>query len=482
MSAAAIITSTLAPNSTQYIDNNPSPGLLCYYGFTALGNGSTTSDSTEAVVSCQTKAAAPTMVSRGTSTDGLSIEFTFNKAMADPSGKQSAITLSPTKTISSLALKAGNTSVIIATITAAYTTADTTITGTIAAGQLLPADGGDAFGGETSQSITNYIASVIPDYSNLLMQFDTDNLTNVSGKCSVLINPKNTAWNIVQNTDGSRPLIEAAYKRLNMAGGKVFSAYSGAKTILSSNSAFTFYFMIDGEFTRSNMSLIDYSVDFGFLFGGSNSRMYLVGPRGYVTGISGFDDNSKCGVSIWTYVQNGTTYTFYRNGTQIKTGTATLMSSSVISNILSASGVKYFYDYFYYQGAHDGTMIGNIISYLNTRHSIDVSKTPTATGFNINTITNGQFLSVGDSITIAYTYNGNGVAMDTTRSLLYYNAGDDNMTSGTSLLDASQMTFTIPESLRGKTLVQMSLYLINQQGVSQTVATYITGKYFKVNA
>lgn len=72
--------------------------------------------------------AIPVLVSAATSTNGLTVEMTFNIAMADPSGKHAQFACSG-KSISGVALKGGNSKIIVATVTVAYVNGNTVTCG-----------------------------------------------------------------------------------------------------------------------------------------------------------------------------------------------------------------------------------------------------------------------------------------------------------------------------------------------------------------
>lgn len=87
MSNATTLTSTLAPNTVSYVDNTVSSGVKYYYGVTAIGDGSTTSNSPEDTVSCQTQTQSSPIPE-----DALLFRYKFKGNVADSSGNSNHLT------------------------------------------------------------------------------------------------------------------------------------------------------------------------------------------------------------------------------------------------------------------------------------------------------------------------------------------------------------------------------------------------------
>jgi len=160
MSGATILISTLAANSTQYVDTTASAGQLYYYDVMCVGDGSTTSDSNTAVISCQTIVSYPTVSSAATSTDGISVEVIYSKIMpASPT--YSGISFSGTTSGSHLATGAtrdgSNTSKVIYTIGAALVNGET-VTMAYTAGNVVSDDGG-VLQNFSEQAVTNNVVA-----------------------------------------------------------------------------------------------------------------------------------------------------------------------------------------------------------------------------------------------------------------------------------------------------------------------------------
>jgi len=162
MSSASTLTSTLAANSTQYVDSTASAGQLYYYDVMCVGNGSTTSDSNTAVISCQTIVAYPTVSSAATSTDGLSVEVIYSKTMpASPTfdGISFSGTTSGAHPATGATRDGTNTSKVIYTIGTALVSAET-VTMAYTAGDVVSNDGG-VLQNFTGQIVTNNVVATV---------------------------------------------------------------------------------------------------------------------------------------------------------------------------------------------------------------------------------------------------------------------------------------------------------------------------------
>jgi hypothetical protein len=110
--------------------------------------------------------ATPTLVSIGTSSNGLTVSFEFSRDMANPASQANLFSFSPNKTIVSASLRAGNAKIIDVAVSVAFSVVDI-ITTTVESG-LLPDGFGDAYTGGTNHAVTNNVTNVaITNLTNL---------------------------------------------------------------------------------------------------------------------------------------------------------------------------------------------------------------------------------------------------------------------------------------------------------------------------
>ena len=109
--------------------------------------------------------AASTLVSVGTSTNGLIVSFEFSREMADPSAQTGLFSFSPSKTITSASLHSGNAKIIDVAVSVAFSVLDV-ITTTVESG-LLPAGLGDVYQGVVDQSVTNNKAIIYVNFDTI---------------------------------------------------------------------------------------------------------------------------------------------------------------------------------------------------------------------------------------------------------------------------------------------------------------------------
>lgn len=152
--------SEILPSDATYTLGSLDPNTAYDIYIKAIGDGVIYSDSPNSnIVTQTTQNIAPILDIPYTSSDGLTIELPFSRAMIDPSTQVELFSVSGGKLITSVSLKSGNSSIIQVTVDTAYISTDI-ITITIASG-LIPADGGLVYGGVTDQSVTNSIESYI---------------------------------------------------------------------------------------------------------------------------------------------------------------------------------------------------------------------------------------------------------------------------------------------------------------------------------
>jgi hypothetical protein len=133
----------------------------------------------------------PTLLASETSTDGTKVYFTFTEAMSDTSTQGSLFSFSPSKTVSNVGLKSGDSSTIEVSVSSAFLVSDTSITCTITSG-LAPASGHADYPGISNTPVTNKI----PDANELTDLFTGTTID--TGKWAVT-NPDSSVIPITQN-------------------------------------------------------------------------------------------------------------------------------------------------------------------------------------------------------------------------------------------------------------------------------------------
>ena len=144
--------------STSYTLTSLTSNTVYNVYLVAVGNVVIYSDSVPSnIATATTKNVAPTLDIPYTTTNGLIIELPFSRAMSNPSAQSNLFTVSGGKSVSSVALKSGDSTKIQVTVDSAYIIGNV-ITISIASG-LVPADNGIVYSGVTNQSVTNNVAN-----------------------------------------------------------------------------------------------------------------------------------------------------------------------------------------------------------------------------------------------------------------------------------------------------------------------------------
>lgn len=260
MSSASTLTSTLAANSTQYVDTTATALQLYYYDVMCVGDGSTTSNSNTAVISCQTLATPPTFVSAETSTDGLTIGVIYSKTMpASPtySGMSFSGTTSGTHAATGATRDGSNTSKVNYTIASACLNGET-ITANYTAGNIVASDGG-ILANFSSQAVTNNVEGAITLKTNLISYYALDE-TSGSIVDSHGTNTGTTSGTVTQNQAGKLG------QSINLNGGFVDTGNITALNGVDKLSAFMWMKMPTVTTDNTLIAKWDYATQGGFAF------------------------------------------------------------------------------------------------------------------------------------------------------------------------------------------------------------------------
>jgi hypothetical protein len=167
----------------------------------------------------------------------------------------------------------------------------------------------------------------------------------------------------------------------------------------------------------------------------SNGNTRVLAPytntvTGYINGVLMSITNSESlakavvGVHVYALIQTPTALEYYVDGVLIKTQ-ATSGNPLTLTNVMSIYNatkalpgkIKYVYDAMFYNIALDSAKLAEVDSFLNSKYPLRIPEAgPVIANFALTNITQGQNLTVGDTINFSY----NVTSGDATEVYVYF--------------------------------------------------------------
>jgi hypothetical protein len=258
----------------------------------------------------------------------------------------------------------------------------------------------------------------IPYVANLVNRYNYANVIvdEISQKISEITSTQNAAFSLTSTTDATRPVLSLANKRIEFNNVAITENKTATLFINSTVWSVVFLMQFDGNFNGSaTVTLM------------SNLSAKMLSPytntvQGYINGVllSGSESLARgvIGVHVHALIQTASALEYYIDGVLIKTQ-ATTGAGLTLTNILSiynatraqASKIKYFYDAMFYDIALDSTKLTEVTTYLGSLYpDVKPAEGPVISNFALTNITQGQNLTVGDTINFSYTVDSGTVS------------------------------------------------------------------------
>jgi hypothetical protein len=260
----------------------------------------------------------------------------------------------------------------------------------------------------------------VPYSTNLVNRYNYENVVvdEISQKISEITSTQNAAFSLTSTIDATRPILSLANKRIEF--NNVAITENKAATLFIDSTVWSVVFLtqFDGNFNGSaNVTLM------------SNLNPKILAPytntvTGYINGVLMNVPSSEplargvIGVHVHALVQTASALEYYIDGALIKTQ-ATSGAGLTLTNILSiynatraqAGKIKYFYDAMFYNIALDTDKLTEVTTYLGSAYpNVKPSEGPVISNFAFTNVTQGQNLTVGDTINFSYTVASGTVA------------------------------------------------------------------------
>lgn len=258
----------------------------------------------------------------------------------------------------------------------------------------------------------------VPYAANLVNRYNYANVVvdDISQKISEITSVQNADFSLLSNTDATRPVLNAANKRIEF--NNVAVTENKAATLITNSTTWSVVFLtqFDGNFNGSaTVTLM------------SNLSAKMLSPytntvQGYINNIllSGTELLARgvIGVHVHALIQTESALEYYIDGALIKTQ-ATSGAGLTLTNILSiynatraqASRIKYFYDAMFYNIALDSSKLAEVTSYLGSSYpNVKPADGPVISNFALTNISQGQNVTAGDTIEFSYTVDSGTVA------------------------------------------------------------------------
>lgn len=253
----------------------------------------------------------------------------------------------------------------------------------------------------------------VPYAANLVNRYNYANVVvdDISQKISEITSVQNADFSLLSNTDATRPVLNAANKRIEF--NNVAVTENKAATLITNSTTWSVVFLtqFDGDFNGSaNVTLL------------SNLNSKVLAPytntiTGYINAVLMNIPSSELlargviGVHVHALVQTELALEYYIDGSLVKTQ-ATSGAGLTLTNILSiynatraqASRIKYFYDAMFYNIALDSSKLTEVNSYLGSVYpNVKPADGPAVSNFALTNISQGQNVTAGDTIEFSYT-------------------------------------------------------------------------------
>lgn len=282
-------------------------------------------------------------------------------------------------------------------------------------------------GGSVGTSIVKvgtYVPSnpvvVVPYSVNLVNRYNYSNVVvdEITNKISEITSLQNSAFSLFSTSDATRPVLSTANKRIEF--NNVAITENKAATLFIDSTVWSVVFLtqFDGNFNGSaTVTLM------------SNLSAKILSP--YTNTVTGYINNvlmslttseslarGAVGVHVHALIQTELALEYYIDGVLVKTQ-GTSGAGLTLTNILSiynatraqAGRIKYFYDAMFYNIALDSSKLTEIITYLGSVYTnVKPSEGPVISSFALTNISQGQSVTVGDTINFSYTVDSGTVA------------------------------------------------------------------------
>lgn len=261
----------------------------------------------------------------------------------------------------------------------------------------------------------------VPYLANLVNRYNYSNVVvdDVSGKITEITSLQNSAFSLTSTTDATRPVLSVANKRIEFNNVAIIENKTATLFINSTIWSVVFLAQFDGNFNGSAIVALM----------SNTSATKMLSP--YTNTVQGYINNALMtlnsseplargviGVHVHALIQTESALEYYIDGTLIKTQ-ATSGAGLTLTNVLSiynatraqASKIKYFYDAMFYSIALDTSKLAEVTTYLGAVYTnVKPAEGPVISSFALTNISQGQNITVGDTIEFSYTVDSGTVA------------------------------------------------------------------------